>query len=176
MNEYGVTFTESLLKDLTRDVISALTVINDKGYSHNDIKPDNILYKDGNFVLVDYDTLTKYNIIIDKQIGTDYYISPEIYKKKYVTKNSDIWSLEITLYALFTEKYPFNPYKFSSFDSKKLENYDVSREFIDLIKKMLTTNSSERISLNALSNHKWLIGCRKRSIDMHDNCYNESKK
>jgi len=40
-------------------------------------------------------------------VGTPFFLSPEAWEDKEITKKSDIWSLGVILYELCTFKYPY---------------------------------------------------------------------
>jgi serine/threonine-protein kinase len=67
----------------------------------------------GQAKLSDY-SLTKTSLISGLLDGTSHdqitpmYLAPELIRKEKATPQSDIYSLGITLYLLFTEKLPFN--------------------------------------------------------------------
>ena len=50
--------------------------------------------------------LKKTNNYAYTNIGTPYYMSPELYKHKRYTNKTDIWSIGVVLYELMTFKVP----------------------------------------------------------------------
>ena len=85
-------------------------------FVHRDLKPENILIKfiDNNqtnfdIKLSDFGLATneiKSSIHSFSMVGTSNYMAPEIESFKYNNK-SDLWSLGVILYELFTNKYIF---------------------------------------------------------------------
>jgi len=112
------TFPEDLLpvEDVFKigiGVAEALDYAHKKAVVHRDIKPGNIIYNP------DTDTLkvTDFGIacLIDSNktrtgtvLGSPSYMSPEQLAGKKVDGRSDIFSLGVTLYQLFTGELPFN--------------------------------------------------------------------
>lgn len=102
---------------ITRKIMSALDYAHWKGVFHRDIKPDNIMFRqDSTPVLMDFgisllfdvpvetDRLTREGIIM----GTIHYMSPEqCLNKKDIDGRSDIYSLGVVLYEMFTGKKPY---------------------------------------------------------------------
>ena len=108
--------TQSKLKKIIEAVCQGLVHLNEKGWLHRDIKPDNILVnKTGEVRLIDFSLATKIltgvmKLMAGKQKtiqGTRTYISPETILKKPPSIRSDIYSLGITIYEVATGMPPF---------------------------------------------------------------------
>lgn len=41
------------------------------------------------------------------KVGTPFFLAPEAWEEKEMTKKSDIWSLGVVLYEMCIQKYPF---------------------------------------------------------------------
>lgn len=66
-----------------------------KGYSHNDIKPSNLVYHEGRWNLIDFDLLTP---LTEKTRGyTGTYAAPELRVSKPQTSVSDMYSLGLVV-------------------------------------------------------------------------------
>lgn len=74
---------------------------------HRDIKPDNFVFTDFSHTtikIIDFgnaDSIER-NQFLNQKIGTPYFVSPEILKKKYNEK-TDIWSLGVTFMFMMTQ-------------------------------------------------------------------------
>lgn len=86
--------------------------------------------------------------------GTAYYIAPEVLTSEYNEK-CDIWSMGVILYILLTGRPPFDGKDDKEILKKvRIGHYDinipelkyVSKEAIDILKKMLTYDPDRRIS------------------------------
>ena len=98
------------LVTLSLQVCNGIKALHDAGILHRDIKPDNILIKNGEVKITDFSfgffldhesaTLTK----SDQLIGTEGYIAPEINRVggHHATILSDIFSLGCTLYYIYS--------------------------------------------------------------------------
>lgn len=93
-------------------VCNGLQYIHDAGFLHHDLKPANVLFtRKGVAKLTDY-SLCRSRLFglldsgITEQI-TPMYVSPELIKKEKATQRSDIYSLGVTFYLVFTGKYPY---------------------------------------------------------------------
>lgn len=101
----------------TQQILNGLEGIHDAGVVHRDIKPHNIVKKtDGTLVLIDFGTATiqeedknLYKEENGNTIGTVQYMAPELFlNSKNASCQSDIYALGISLYEMFTGKFPFN--------------------------------------------------------------------
>lgn len=88
----------------------ALDYIHSKGVIHRDIKPANILInKDGRAIIADFGLALLENIGTQGEIfGTPHYIAPEqVISSANVTAQSDLYSVGVILYEMFTGVVPF---------------------------------------------------------------------
>ncbi len=105
--------TERIL-DIIRPVADALSYAHARGVLHRDVKPSNILIdNEGHVYLADFGLarLTQGDdstISQDMIIGSPQYISPEQAKAEAVDARSDIYSLGIVIYEMFTGRAPFH--------------------------------------------------------------------
>ena len=93
-------------------MVSAVTYIHAKNVVHRDLKPENfILYKpnDINSIkLIDFGLSRRFRKgeVMHEQLGTPYYLAPEIIEGKY-SEQVDMWSLGVILYVMLSGKVPF---------------------------------------------------------------------
>lgn len=118
----GITLQEKIRKEGKLDekeikkflfiMVEVVNYLHLKGVIHRDIKPSNLfIAKDGNIKLGDFgivyiegeDKLTK----TDQTLGTPTYMSPEQIGGKKLTKETDWYSLGITIYEMATGDVPF---------------------------------------------------------------------
>ena len=143
------------------------------GIVHRDLKPENILFSEENDIksikIIDLgvcQTLT-YGQMANEPIGTEGYISPEIYMHKEYSFKTDIWSLGIILYLLITQG--LLPFDNENMDKKVIGKKVVylqqeypheyfgkcNKSLIDLLDKMLEKNMEKRIDINGLLKDIW---------------------
>ena len=143
------------------------------GIVHRDLKPENILFSEENDIksikIIDLgvcQTLT-YGQMANDPIGTNGYISPEIYMHKEYSFKTDIWSLGIILYLLITQG--LLPFDNENMDKKVIGKKVVylqqeypheyfgkcNKSLIDLLDKMLEKNMEKRIDINGLLKDIW---------------------
>ena len=156
LNPYGEMDQEMAL-DIIGEIFKALDYAHFKGVFHRDIKPDNIMFRqDNTLVVVDFgiarvfdspDQQTKTGI----GVGTIYYMSPEQCKNQEVDGRSDIYSLGVILFEMLTGK---RPYIGETHISVALQHAGNSvpvlpqelRRYQPLINKMMAKDRDNRLS------------------------------
>lgn len=102
----------SSLYNIIVQICYALNALHTQNILHNDIKPENILYKStGNTLevkLIDYG-FSRLELDKDTQYvsGTLPYIAPEIYMGRPAGNSSDFYSLGVVIYRLITGSFPY---------------------------------------------------------------------
>lgn len=99
--------------EIIKQVLSGVGFAHSKGFIHRDLKPSNIIInKDGVAKIMDFG-ISK--AIFEKgitktgtKIGTLLYMSPEQIRAEEPTRQSDIYSIGITLYEMLTGRTPFD--------------------------------------------------------------------
>ena len=163
-------FTERKAGIIFNQLISAVNHLHKKYIVHRDLKPENIVLIESNqevFIkLIDFGTsITIKGKNLTQELGTIYYIAPEVFMNNYNEK-ADIWSCGIILYTMLCGHPPFCGNKENIIKSKILhsklvfpskEFKNVSKEAIDYIKSLLSYNPEKRPSAEEALNNKWLI-------------------
>ena len=99
-------------KAILRQLLQAVQDLHSRGYIHKDLKLENVMVdspKSGPTVkLIDLDTVEEFspNRIAKTIAGTDQYIAQEAYGGHY-SPASDIFSVGVISYILFSGKFPF---------------------------------------------------------------------
>ena len=100
--------------EIARKICSGLAAAHDKGVLHRDLKPANVMLDGrGEVLITDFGLAGVAHEIEDVRSGTPAYMSPEQLAGEEVTIKSDIYSLGLLLYEVFTGK--------AAFDGRTLE-------------------------------------------------------
>ncbi len=98
--------------DLMLVVCNGLEYIHHHGIVHGDMKPENILISQkGSVKLADFglsQANSLFQLTRDKLRGTKRYMAPEQLTRKKVDPRTDIYSLGVSFYELFTGQSPYN--------------------------------------------------------------------
>lgn len=98
--------------DIMKQITAAISHAHQNGIIHRDIKPQNILIDhEGNIKITDFGiaiALSSTNITqTNAVLGSVHYLSPEQARGGMANKKSDIYSLGIVMFELFTGRLPF---------------------------------------------------------------------
>lgn len=99
--------------DIMKQITAAISHAHHNGIIHRDIKPQNILIDhEGNVKITDFGialALSATNITqTNAVLGSVHYLSPEQARGGMANKKSDIYSLGIVMFELFTGRLPFS--------------------------------------------------------------------
>ena len=96
-------------KQITRQLCQALWVLHSMGVVHRDVKPDNVIIRGNEAVLIDFDAARVYKNEIqeDTQIlGTTGFAAPEQYGLSQSDGRTDIYALGVLLNIMLTGEHP----------------------------------------------------------------------
>lgn len=146
-------------------IISGIEYLHKLGICHRDLKPENLLMDDyNNIKIVDFGLSNTYKPgeTLKTACGSPCYAAPEMVAgKRYDGLSADIWSCGVILYAMVCGYLPFEDPK-TNLLYKKILNADykipdfVSEDCADLIKKILNTEPSQRITMAGIKEHIWM--------------------
>ena len=153
---------------------------------HRDIKSSNIFINSNNKIKIGdlgaIKIMPTHILTTRTQIGTPYYMAPEIHNQEKYTEKCDIWSLGCVLYEMIFLTTPFSGtsmynLKYNIIQGKYNINSQICNiHFKQLLKKMLITNSTCRSSITDMLT-KSIITTNIKNIDQSYNIksiFNES--
>ena len=181
-------FSESVACNIMRQLFSAVAYCHEKGVIHRDLKPENILIesseeKDKDFFhikIIDFGTceiLKKKKLT--EQIGTSFYMAPEILKNGYNEK-CDLWSCGVILYILLCGSPPFYGKNEKEIFKKILDgNFTfkhkiwkkISTEGKNLVLKLLQLNPTKRISAKEALEDVWFQKNFNLNVENYQNSH-----
>ena len=150
-----------MLDKIIEQAAEGVYYMHTRNWIHLDLKPDNFLVsRDGETKLIDFTITEKKNSGLSKIFhrktlakGTRSYMAPEQIRRKVCDERTDIYSFGCVLFEMATGKPPFtgdtpndllNKHLNASIPSAIAYNNNVSKDFADLIKRMMAKSASAR--------------------------------
>lgn len=105
----GARLTEREARQVTMQLCQALHVLHSMGAVHRDVKPENVILRGSDAVLIDFDAARIYKVASESDtqvLGTTGYAAPEQYGIFQSDERADIFSLGVLLNIMLTGKHP----------------------------------------------------------------------
>ncbi|XP_019849481.1 PREDICTED: aurora kinase C-like [Amphimedon queenslandica] len=158
------TFSERQSAIYIKQLADALRYCHSKKVIHRDIKPENLLVNfKGDLKIADFGwSVHAPSSRRTTLCGTLDYLPPEMVEEKVHDEKVDLWSLGVLCYEFLVGKPPFETVNTQD-TYRKIVNVDfkfpsyVSPGAKDLIIKLLKKNPSERLALDEVLKHSWII-------------------
>lgn len=176
---WGVHFSEDTLLEWFAQMCLALFYLHERRILHRDLKPQNIFLKNGRIRLGDFGiakVLDSTKDFANTCIGTPYFMSPELFKNKPYSYESDIWALGCIFYEMCNLKHAFDAQSLNGLALKILRgsypsvNSIYSKSLRDLINKMLSQKKSQRPTIIDIINTPVV---KSKIIAYLKKCFNE---
>ncbi|KAK4763071.1 hypothetical protein SAY86_008839 [Trapa natans] len=163
-------YTERAAASLLRTIVQIVHTCHSMGVIHRDLKPENFLLlsedEDSPIKATDFGLSVFYKPgdEFSDIVGSAYYIAPEVLKRRYGPE-ADIWSIGVMLYIFLCGVPPFwSENENGIFNAILTGHIDftsdpwpaISPGAKDLVKKMLNTDRSQRLTAFQVLNHPWI--------------------
>uniref|UniRef100_A0A8C8YAD9 non-specific serine/threonine protein kinase n=1 Tax=Panthera leo TaxID=9689 RepID=A0A8C8YAD9_PANLE len=167
-------FTEREAAGIMRDIGTAIQFLHSRNIAHRDVKPENLLYtskeKDAVLKLTDFGFAkeTTQNAL-QTPCYTPYYVAPEVLGPEKYDKSCDMWSLGVIMYILLCGFPPFysntgqaispgmkRRIRLGQYGFPNPEWSEVSEDAKQLIRLLLKTDPTERLTITQFMNHPWI--------------------
>ena len=163
-------YSEHKAAQMFRTMLDMVHHCHTLGVVHRDLKPENFLLSGkgdaGVLKATDFglSAFFKDGDELTDMVGSPYYVAPEVLRRKY-GRECDMWSAGVILYILLGGLPPFwgNSEKeiFDSIMKGKVDFSEdpwpsISASAKDLVKRLLTHNRAERLTVTQALAHPWL--------------------
>ncbi|TQE13871.1 hypothetical protein C1H46_000502 [Malus baccata] len=163
-------YSERKAAELTRIIVGVVEACHSLGVMHRDLKPENFLLvnKDNDFSLKAIDfglsVFFKPGQVFTDVVGSPYYVAPEVLLKHYGPE-ADVWTAGVILYILLSGVPPFWAETQQGIFDAVLKGYIdfesepwplISNSAKDLIRKMLCSRPSDRLTAHEVLCHPWI--------------------
>ncbi|XP_027466346.1 MAP kinase-activated protein kinase 2 isoform X1 [Zalophus californianus] len=176
-------FTERGRKEaseIMKSIGEAIQYLHSINIAHRDVKPENLLYtsKRPNAILKLTDfgfakETTSHNSLTTP-CYTPYYVAPEVLGPEKYDKSCDMWSLGVIMYILLCGYPPFysnhglaispgmkSRIRMGQYEFPNPEWSEVSEEVKMLIRNLLKTEPTQRMTITEFMNHPWIMQSTK---------------
>eukprot|EP00762_Andalucia_godoyi_P001143 ANDGO_01927.mRNA.1 Putative serine/threonine-protein kinase A len=152
-------FEEDQIWSLLIQMLLGLQAVHNMNILHRDLKSPNIFLDSDDIIKIGdlgVAKLVKSTGITRTQVGTPYYVAPEIWRNMPYDTKCDIWSLGVLLYELMTLRRPFEGNSIKDLAANVLRNQYkpvptfYSKELSELVKKMLVLDPAARPTVNSI--------------------------
>uniref|UniRef100_A0A8C4D8U0 non-specific serine/threonine protein kinase n=1 Tax=Dicentrarchus labrax TaxID=13489 RepID=A0A8C4D8U0_DICLA len=168
-------FTEREASDIMKSIGEAIQFLHAINIAHRDVKPENLLYSSKRpnalLKLTDFGfakETTSHNSLATP-CYTPYYVAPEVLGPEKYDKSCDMWSLGVIMYILLCGYPPFysnhglaispgmkRRIRMGQYEFPNPEWSDVSEEAKQLIRTLLKTEPTQRMTIIEFMNHPWI--------------------
>ncbi|XP_068598944.1 MAP kinase-activated protein kinase 2 [Brachionichthys hirsutus] len=168
-------FTEREASDIMKSIGEAIQFLHAINIAHRDVKPENLLYStkrpNALLKLTDFGfakETTSHNSLATP-CYTPYYVAPEVLGPEKYDKSCDMWSLGVIMYILLCGYPPFysnhglaispgmkKRIRMGQYEFPNPEWSDVSEEAKQLIRTLLKTEPTQRMTITEFMNHPWI--------------------
>ncbi|KAK7127842.1 hypothetical protein R3I93_020428 [Phoxinus phoxinus] len=168
-------FTEREASDIMKSIGEAIQYLHAINIAHRDVKPENLLYTNKRpnalLKLTDFGfakETTTHNSLATP-CYTPYYVAPEVLGPEKYDKSCDMWSLGVIMYILLCGYPPFysnhglaispgmkKRIRMGQYEFPNPEWSDVSEEAKQLIRTLLKTEPTQRMTITEFMNHPWI--------------------
>jgi serine/threonine protein kinase len=173
-------FSEESASLFMKNLLETLSYIHSKNIVHRDIKPENILMvsseEDNDFKIADFGLATESSYSMTLRCGSPGYVAPEILRKTAYNTKVDVFSAGVIMYILLSGRTPFygkSPNEILA-RNKECRFYfnekywgKISRQGIDLVLKLTSTDPNQRPNAEEALKHPWFYKIHDKTVPLN---------
>jgi serine/threonine protein kinase len=154
-------FTTNKKITMFKHILKPLIYMHNNNIIHGDIKPDNIVLHNQTPIMIDFslsiyntqfnDDLQDNTVIYNGRQGSDGYMAPEV-KTNLIGTCSDVFSLGVVLYNLFTNEMPHYDKDTIDIPFTKITTHTIPYTIDNILHDMLQLDYTKRPSLEDIYN------------------------
>lgn len=183
LNARGGRLDETTAAFYFHQLLYGVMFIHAHGLCHRDLKPENCMVERATrrLKIIDFGLSKHQHSAVTLGVGTPDYMAPELLGRSdgnfaalherqighYDARACDVWAMGVLLYLIVTGQYPFEDPRqpqnilatLQNIAAGKMRQFScrLSNELMDLIKAMLTVDPKERITLQEIEKHPWMV-------------------
>ena len=156
--------TEKFIRKMFHNIVKTVMKCRERGVFHRDLKDENILVDLNTFEikLIDFGVGCEYDYKEPEKMIKEYRATPEIcppewiLEKEYKLEKLTVWNLGTLLFTMLCGDIPFTT-EDEICSGKLIYTKTLSNELQDLIEQCLKIKQEDRISLDNILSHKWMM-------------------
>ena len=187
----GTNYLEKVIKTLSVQLLLGLKTLHQNGIIHCNLKPSNIVIDEfGNVKICDFkkalnvNEMTMNDIRKNKTAMTPCYTAPELFNENGIYSfKTDLWALGCIMYEMALGQVPFFEERVNkliakimseevNFNKKQFNQYSI--EFMEVIKKLLEKDPSQRPSWGEIENYPFW-GLNENNNNNNNNINNSTR-
>ncbi|PXF40190.1 Calcium-dependent protein kinase 1 [Gracilariopsis chorda] len=173
---------ESQASQIIRSIFTAVEFLHRHSIVHRDLKPENILCVNRSWPLqikvTDFgfasflDPSNDQDNTMRTQVGTAYFMAPEIILNKGHGPPVDAWACGVILYTILTGRLPFSGKNTKQYFDNVIDGRilfpsilwkGISEEAVSLVKGLLNTDPNKRLTPLGALHHRWVQASHESS-------------
>ncbi|KAK6758491.1 hypothetical protein RB195_015982 [Necator americanus] len=159
-------------RDYFRQLIRGVDFLHSFHVVHRDLKPENVIVNNNGLLkITDFGMATQLQskddgteVPLDRMCGTREFMSPQMFKKKYLGSKNDVWATGIILLMMLTGRRPWKRARKSDRNFYEwAEGRTLPRPFdrltpatLEIVEFVLNISEHSRPSCDEILDHSWL--------------------